>query len=118
MIPLVESMPSQELKDFFAKEKINTNLLRPGDEYTVFHIKDNLTFITSICYESLFVNYLRDYLNALDKAPHFLVNISDNSWLGKSVYATEQSFLLSKWNAAALQIPLIRVDDVAVRAIR
>ena len=79
-------------------------------------MENGLRFIGIICYEILFSDYLRNYLNRQDKPPHFLVNLSNDSWYGDSSEPWQHRFL-ARWRALEFNLPIIRITNTGISGI-
>lgn len=73
-------------------------------------------FISAICYEILFSDFIRDYLNAQTKPVHFLINLTNDSWYGKTSEPWQHLFL-ARWRALEFNIPIIRSTNTGITTV-
>lgn len=78
-----ERMPYQDrvlfLRDFI-KWSVGLSNFQIGKDTVLFNLDDKYTFNTAICYESVFPNFIRDYIN---RGSEFIVIITNDGWWGK-----------------------------------
>jgi apolipoprotein N-acyltransferase len=116
LIPFGEGLPFGPLNRFFSKIITNITYFAQGDKYTLFKTSDGHYFSTAICYEILFSNFIRKYLNSTSKDPSFLINITNDSWYGPTS-EPHQHLFLSKWRAVENNIPVIRMTNTGISSI-
>lgn len=95
---------------FFAKSSTSTLFnahTLSGEEFK---------FIGFICYEALDPELLRDHLNSHPTMPNFLVNLTNDSWYGKTS-EPEQHLFLSKWRTIEFGLPMIRSANTGISSI-
>ena len=116
LIPFGEGLPFGPLNDYLKDIITNISYFAQGTKYTLFEIKDKFSFISAICYEILFPEFIRDYLNNLKKQPNFLLNLTNDSWYGDTS-EPHQHLFLSKWRALEFSIPLVRITNTGITTV-
>jgi apolipoprotein N-acyltransferase len=101
MIPYLENHMS-----FFAR----------GDQFTLFKIGNNASFISAICYEILFPQYIRKYLNSSKEQPQFIINLTNDSWYGRTSEPYQHLFL-SHWRAVEFNLPVVRMTNTGYSSV-
>jgi len=101
MIPYLENHMS-----FFAR----------GDQFTLFKIGNSASFISAICYEILFPQYIREYLNSSKEQPQFIINLTNDSWYGRSSEPYQHLFL-SHWRAIEFNLPVVRMTNTGFTSV-
>jgi apolipoprotein N-acyltransferase len=112
LIPFGEGLPFGPLNKYFAKIIKNISFFAKGEESTQFKLND-YSFISLICYEVLFPEYVRGYLNDLKTKPNFMINLTNDSWYGR-YSEQEQHLFLSKWRAIEFNLPIIRSTNTGI----
>ena len=79
-------------------------------------MENGFRFIGIICYEILFSQYLRTYLNRQSRPPHFIVNLSNDSWYGDSAEPYQHRFL-AHWRALEFNLPIIRMTNTGISSV-
>jgi apolipoprotein N-acyltransferase len=86
LVPGVEKMPYPKLFRFLEKLTINlggaNGSLGSQKEASVFKFNDSIIFAPVICYESVFGDYLGDYV---EKGANVMVIITNDGWWGTSI---------------------------------
>ncbi|HLT23917.1 MAG TPA: apolipoprotein N-acyltransferase [Ignavibacteria bacterium] len=101
-----ERMPYQDkalfLQDFI-KWSVGLSNFQIGKDTVVFNLDDKYEFNTAICYESVFPNFIREYV---DRGSEFIVIITNDGWWGKlfgtyqhNQYAVFRSIENRRWIA-------------------
>lgn len=114
LIPFGETLPLGPLKGLARHVINNITYFAQGDRYTKFKLDNGLVFITPICYELLFPNFIADYL-AGEKA-NFIINLTNDSWYGKTS-ELEQHLFLAKWRALEFGRPIIRSTNTGITSV-
>jgi apolipoprotein N-acyltransferase len=78
-----------------------------GTNTPTFNIGNDKTFITPICYEILFIDYLRDSLNESKEKVNFFVNMANDAWFRSSQEVHQHEFM-ARWTALIFQKPVVR----------
>ncbi|MFZ1080573.1 MAG: apolipoprotein N-acyltransferase [Candidatus Kryptoniota bacterium] len=84
LVPFGERIPYADAVPFLIKPLnwgVGISNWARGKDTTVFNLKNGITFSTVICYESIFPNYVREFVK---KGANFLVIITNDGWYGKS----------------------------------
>jgi apolipoprotein N-acyltransferase len=117
LIPFGETLPFPLIiRKILAKVIRNISYFSAGDKYTLFKTKNDFSFVTLICYEILFPDFLRDYLSNTEKKPDFIINVTNDSWYGKTSEPYQHLFL-SKWRAVEFNLPVIRSTNTGITSI-
>ena len=75
-----------------------------------------MKFFSTICYELLKPKFIREYLNNLKERPHFMINLTNDSWYGKTM-EPHQHLFLAKWRALEFNIPIIRSTNTGISSV-
>lgn len=116
LIPFGESLPFGFLNPLFSKLIKNIAFFAKGKRYPFFEVRENIHFISAICYEILFPDFVRNYLNNKNDKAHFLVNITNDSWYGKSSEPYQHKFL-AHWRAIEFNLPIVRITNTGISSI-
>ncbi|MCK5882747.1 MAG: apolipoprotein N-acyltransferase [Bacteriovoracaceae bacterium] len=115
LIPFGETLPLGPLNKYIGRYIQNISYFATGERFPLFKVKDK-GFIAAICYEVLSYSFFRDYLNRLDEFPHFAVNISNDSWYGKSIEPFQHLYL-TRWRAVEFGLPIVRMTNTGISSI-
>jgi len=116
LIPFGEGLPFGPFNEFLAGYIQNISFFASGDHYTLFKTSKGTPFSAAICYEILFSNFIKDNLNTLDQQPDFLVNLTNDSWYGRTA-EPEQHLFLAKWRALEFNIPIVRMTNTGITSV-
>jgi len=116
LIPFGEGLPFGPLNPIFKKLITNISYFGEGKEWTGFKTDNGIPFISAICYEILFTDFLRDFLNAQNEEAQFLINLTNDSWYGDTSEPYQHMFL-AKWRALEFNITLIRSTNTGITTI-
>lgn len=116
LIPFGEGLPFGPLNEFFANYIQNISYFARGSDYTLFKLKNSTPFSTAICYEILFSEFIRTYLNHLEQRPHFIVNLTNDSWYGETSEPLQHLFL-AHWRALEFQLPIVRMTNTGITSV-
>jgi apolipoprotein N-acyltransferase len=116
LIPFGEGLPFGPLNPMFKKIITNISYFGEGKEWTGFKTDNGIPFISAICYEILFTDFLRDFLNAQKEEAQFLINLTNDSWYGDTSEPFQHMFL-AKWRALEFNITLIRSTNTGITTI-
>ena len=111
-----ETLPFGRFNKFFSRYIENVAFFEEGQRFTEFKLPENKSFISLICYEILFPSFIRKYLNNLEERPHFMVNLTNDSWYGDTIEPYQHLFL-SKWRAIEFNLPIIRSTNTGISSI-
>jgi apolipoprotein N-acyltransferase len=107
-IPLADTFPS--LVDAIP----GTSHYAAGDSFAAFPA-DNLLWVPSICYESIFSDFTRDGLNAPDGGGDVLLNLTNDVWFGDTA-AADQHLMLQTMRAVEDRVWLVRATNTGISA--
>ncbi len=116
LIPFGEGLPFGPLNGVLSKYITNISYFAKGEKHTLFRTRKDARFITPICYEILFDSFIADYLNANAQRPHFILNLTNDSWYGITSEPYQHLFL-AKWRASEFQLPLVRMTNTGVTSV-
>lgn len=116
LIPFGEGLPFGPLNEPLSKIITNVSYFASGENFTQFKTKNDVPFITHICYEILFSWFTRDYLNASKIQPEFLINLTNDSWYGDTS-EPYQHLYLAHWRALEFNIPIVRMTNTGVTSV-
>ena len=118
LIPFGEGLPFGPLNKYLSSIITNISYFAEGDKFTGFTTKNNLNFVSVICYEVLFPSFVADMLNAQDigHEAQFLINLTNDSWYGDTA-EPHQHLFLTKWRALEFNLPLIRSTNTGITTV-
>lgn len=117
LMPFGESLPFGHLNKYMIPYLENhMSFFARGDKFTLFRLKNNASFIAAICYEILFPQYIRQYLNSSKEQPHFIVNLTNDSWYGRTSEPFQHLFL-SHWRAIEFNLPVLRMTNTGISSV-
>ena len=115
LIPLVEYLPFGSLNKY-VRPYIDFAFFGKGVEYPFFKTENHLSFFGVICYEIIFSHYVRTYLRNQTVSPHFIINLSNDSWYGDNLEPYQHKFL-AHWRALEFDIPVIRASNTGISSV-
>lgn len=115
LIPFGETLPFGPLNNAIGDLIPNISFFAQGERFPLFKLND-YHFISAICYEVLFSTFVRHYLNQHQTPADFLVNISNDSWYGKTI-EPEQHLFLTHWRAIENNLPIVRMTNTGISSI-
>ncbi len=116
LIPFGETLPFGFLTKPMSKIINNISYFKSGQKFTLFETKNKIRFTAAICYEILFPEFIRMYLANLSHEPHFIMNLTNDSWYGDTSEPYQHLFL-AKWRALELGIPIVRMTNTGISSI-
>jgi apolipoprotein N-acyltransferase len=116
LIPFGETLPFGPFNKFLSSYIENISFFREGSNFSFFELENQTSFISTICYELLKPEFVREYLNALKQRPHFMINLTNDSWYGKTT-EPEQHLFLAKWRAIEFNLPIIRSTNTGISSV-
>jgi apolipoprotein N-acyltransferase len=120
LIPFGESLPFGRFNNYLSNYITNISYFKSGERYVLFETKKGATFVASICYEILNPDFTRNYINTVNeltqKHPHFIVNLTNDSWYGDSI-EPHQHLYLSHWRSVELNLPIIRSTNTGFTTV-
>lgn len=116
LIPFGESLPFGPLNPLFAGVIQNMAFFAKGQRFTQFQLEKGTRFISAICYEILFSGFIRDYLNSKKEQPHFIINLTNDSWYGDTAEPYQHQHL-AFWRAIEFQIPILRMTNTGITSV-
>lgn len=116
LIPFGEGLPFGPFNQLLSQFITNVSYFAEGENYSLFKTQNGIPFISVICYEILFADFVREFLNKQETTPQFLVNLTNDSWYGNTAEPLQHLFL-AKWRALEFNIPLIRSTNTGITTI-
>lgn len=118
LIPFGETMPFGPLNKYLNKLNTNVSFFAAGDDFPLFKLRNNFIMMPIVCYEILFPDFVRNYLNKNKNSsrPHFIINVTNDSWYGDTS-EPHQHLFLSHWRALEFGIPIIRSTNTGITSI-
>ncbi len=113
LIPFGEGLPFGPLNQHLAGILQNISFFAKGENYTFFPLKNDFKAISLICYEVLFPEYVRDYLNSSTQSPSLIINLTNDSWYGP-YSEQEQHLFLAKWRSVEFNLPMLRSTNTGI----
>ncbi len=115
LIPFGETLPFGPFNKTIVSMVPAISLFARGDDPPLMETKKKFRFVTPICYEILDTNYMRFLLNKYQNN-HFIVNLTNDSWYGKTAEPYQHLFL-SKWRALEFSLPIIRSTNTGITSV-
>ena len=116
LTPFGETMPFGPLNRWIFHHFEHASFFAKGKRKPLFTLEGGGRFIPAICYEILFPHFINNYINSLEARPHFIVNLTNDSWYGNTSEPL-QHLLLSHWRAIELGIPVIRSTNTGITSV-
>lgn len=116
LLPFGETLPVGKFKKNLSQYIQNISYFAAGDKFTLFKLKNELTFITPVCYEILFSSFIRDYFNSSEQKPDIIINLTNDSWYGDTTEPFQHLFL-AKWRAVEFNTPVIRATNTGITSV-
>jgi apolipoprotein N-acyltransferase len=116
LIPFGEGLPFGPMNKILSKYITNVSYFAEGKNFSIFKTKKGTPFISVICYEILFSDFVREFLNHQNQTPQFLINLTNDSWYGNTAEPLQHLFL-AKWRAVEFNIPVIRSTNTGITTI-
>jgi apolipoprotein N-acyltransferase len=116
LIPFGEGLPFGPLNQFLSKYITNVSSFAIGEEQTLFHLENKTPFISAICYEILFPEFIRSALKNKNEYPQFLLNLTNDSWYGDTAEPAQHLFL-AKWRSLEFNLPIIRSTNTGISTV-
>ncbi len=113
LIPFGEGLPFGPLNPYLAGILKNISFFAEGQNFTFFTFKEKFKGIALICYEVLFPEYVRDYLNSSEDSPSLILNLTNDSWYGP-YSEQEQHLFLAKWRSVEFNLPMLRSTNTGI----
>ncbi len=111
LLPFGEGLPFGHLNQYMIPYLENRmSFFAKGDQFTLFEVGNRSSFISAICYEILFPQYIRDYLNSTAEQAQFIINLTNDSWYGRTSEPYQHLFL-SHWRAVEFNLPIVRMTN-------
>jgi apolipoprotein N-acyltransferase len=116
LIPFGEGLPFGPFNEFLSKHISNVSFFAAGTEQTLFKLANNTPFVSAICYEILFPQFIRAALYEQKEEPQFLINLTNDSWYGDTAEPAQHLFL-AKWRAIEFNLPIIRSTNTGISTV-
>jgi apolipoprotein N-acyltransferase len=115
LIPFGETLPFGPLNEVLSGVFQNIAFFSQGKNYTHFKTEKGHWFITPICYELLYSDFIRDYLNASNVDADLIINLTNDSWYEEP--EPSQHLFLTKWRALEFNIPIVRSTNTGYTSV-
>ena len=115
LIPFGEKLPFGPFSRFLSRYIDNISYFASGNEFASFTTQKGFRFISAICYEILFPEFIRAYLNHSSQV-HFIVNLTNDSWYGDTSEPFQHLFL-SRWRAIEFNLPVVRMTNTGITSV-
>lgn len=116
LLPFGETLPLGPLTRLASKYIRNLSYFAEGNTYPLFHLKDRIPFIASVCYEILFPQFIKNYIDGHKEYPKFIVNLTNDSWFGLTA-EPHQHLFLTRWRAIEFQVPVMRSTNTGISTV-
>jgi len=117
LLPFGEGLPFGPLNKYIAPHlKDVLSFFAKGKDPVLFETKNGSFFTTAICYEILFSRFIRDYLNSFKTRPDFIINLTNDSWYGKTSEPYHH-LELSHWRALEHNLPVVRMTNTGISSV-
>lgn len=113
LIPFGETLPLGPLTKFASQYIPEMAFFAVGTKWPLFRLDNGIHFISSICYEILRPEFMREYLNTIASKPDLMINITNDSWYGDTV-EPEQHLFLTRWRALEFGLPILRSTNSGI----
>ncbi len=112
LFPFGEYIPFEDKLPFLRKLFQRTRHYIAGEERTIFDLSKGKRIIPVICYESVFTDLIRGFV---EQGGNAIVNMSDDAWFGKSGLSLIH-FSLAVFRSVEYRVPIVRVTNSGVGA--
>ena len=107
LIPFAETIIFNKYEKQIRKLLPGAANFRIGKNPHTFNLGNHKTFMTPICYEILFLDYIRHALNDSNTQVNFLINTANDAWFRSSREVHQHEFM-ARWTAMIFQKPVVR----------
>ena len=111
LVPFGEYAPLRSLIRWSAAIATPRRDIVPGDQFTLFKI-GRITFGATICWESLFPDLFRQFVN---QGAQFMVNAGNEAWFGETA-APSQFFAMTVFRAVENHVAIARAENTGISA--
>jgi apolipoprotein N-acyltransferase len=109
-------MPFGPLNRTLSKMLPAVSFFAAGSATPTFITKSGASFTTPICYEILQSPFVAKLLNEAPVLPDFIVNLTNDSWYGKTAEPRQHLFL-AKWRALEFRRPIVRSTNTGITTV-
>ncbi len=113
LIPFGETLPFGPLNEVISNYVPEMAFFAEGSKKPIFETDNHVHFISSICYEILRPEFVREYLNNTVKFPNLMINLTNDSWYGDTV-EPELHLFLARWRAIEFNLPILRATNSGI----
>lgn len=113
LIPFGETLPFGSLNKKISQYFPEIAFFGKGQFFSLFQTQKGFKFITPICYEILDSDFIRNYLNEVHTPINVIINLTNDSWYGKTIEPFQHLFL-SHWRSLEFQVPIIRSTNTGI----
>ncbi len=114
LVPFGEYVPLKPLLGWLEPiaYSLGVSDFKPGSQWTLFKLPNEISFAVLICFEDSFPNLARQFVN---RGARFLAVITNDAWFGDSA-APYQHLQASIFRAVENGVPLVRAANTGVSA--
>lgn len=116
LIPFGETLPFGPFNKYLSEIITNVSYFARGTNFTLFKLDGGQSFISAICYELLFPNFIRDYLNSTPEQAEMIINLTNDSWYGDTS-EPHQHLFLAKWRSLEFNLPIVRSTNTGITSV-
>ena len=115
LVPFIEFLPFGSLNKH-VKPYFDLTLFERGKDYPLFETSKGFRFFGIICYETLFFEHVREYLSKQTQSPHFIINLTNDSYYGNTSGPWQHNFV-AHWRALEFNLPIIRTNNTGISSV-
>ncbi|MCE3013566.1 MAG: apolipoprotein N-acyltransferase [Proteobacteria bacterium] len=116
LIPFGETMPFGPFNKTLSAWVPGVSFFAAGTDFPIFTTRKGARFVTPICYEILQPRFVADLLNRPSHPADFIVNLTNDSWYGKTAEPFQHLFL-AKWRAVEFRRPIVRSTNTGITTV-
>jgi apolipoprotein N-acyltransferase len=110
LVPFGEYVPYKKILFFVDKITTAVGELEPGDRYAVMTLGGDQTFGVVICFEVIFPNLVRKFI---DRGGKFMVNITNDGWFGRTA-GPYQHLAMATFRSIENRVPIVRAANTGI----
>jgi apolipoprotein N-acyltransferase len=113
--PFAEELPFGDASPLIASFLGLEYPVTRGSNQKLFEM-NGVKFFGSVCYEALKPNYIMEMLRSFKIRPHFLINVANDGWFGKTSQPYLH-FLMNEFLSEQINLPVIRAANTGISGI-
>jgi len=110
LVPFFEYLPREQQWPFLRELFPEALRYIPGNEANVFHLDSNTRIIPLICYETIFPQLTREFIQ---KDGNIIINLVNDIWLGDQ-WASSYHFAVGLFRSIEHRVPWVRVSNSGI----